>query len=127
MIKKTYQAWWLAWLIMLVRFISSSIPADELPSFGIWDHLVKKSGHVLAYGLLSLACLHGFEGMSGPSNPNQCGMYILVWCLAILFSATDEYHQSFVPGRFASIWDVIVFDNLGALAALVAARHTRNG
>jgi len=31
---------------------------------------------------------------------------------------TDEYHQSFVPFRSPSVWDVLVFDNLGALLSL---------
>lgn len=45
----------------------------------------------------------------------------LAWLLAILYAATDEYHQSFVTGRFPSPWDVIIFDNLGALIGLSMA------
>lgn len=40
------------------------------------------------------------------------------WLLAILYAITDEYHQSFVTGRYPSVWDVIVFDNLGALISI---------
>lgn len=42
----------------------------------------------------------------------------LAWGSAVLYAVTDEFHQSFVPGRFPSIWDVLVFDNLGALISL---------
>lgn len=42
----------------------------------------------------------------------------LAWFLAILYAITDEYHQSFVTGRFPSATDVFVFDNLGALLSL---------
>jgi VanZ family protein len=42
----------------------------------------------------------------------------LVWVLVILFALSDEYHQSFVAGRYSSIWDVLVFDNIGALLSL---------
>ena len=42
----------------------------------------------------------------------------MAWLLTILYALTDEYHQSFVAGRHPSIWDVLVFDNLGALLAL---------
>lgn len=45
----------------------------------------------------------------------------LAWSLAVLYAMTDEWHQSFVPGRTASVWDVLVFDNLGALMALSLA------
>jgi VanZ family protein len=44
--------------------------------------------------------------------------YLLAWLLALIFSATDEFHQSFVPGRHASAFDVLVFDNFGAAFAL---------
>ena len=42
----------------------------------------------------------------------------LAWLLAILYAITDEYHQSFVTGRFPSAFDVFVYDNLGALLSL---------
>ncbi|MDO9302614.1 MAG: VanZ family protein, partial [Anaerolineales bacterium] len=44
--------------------------------------------------------------------------YWLAWLLALIFSATDEFHQSFVSGRHASITDALIFDNLGAAMAL---------
>jgi VanZ family protein len=31
---------------------------------------------------------------------------------------SDEWHQSLVPGRHPSLWDVLIFDNLGALISL---------
>lgn len=45
----------------------------------------------------------------------------MAWLGAILYAATDEFHQSFVTGRYPSAWDVFVFDNLGALIALSIA------
>jgi VanZ family protein len=42
----------------------------------------------------------------------------LSWFFAVLYAVTDELHQSLVPGRRASVWDVVVFDNLGALISL---------
>jgi VanZ family protein len=39
--------------------------------------------------------------------------------LALIYSATDEFHQSFVPGRHPSLIDVLVFDNIGAVVALL--------
>jgi VanZ family protein len=43
----------------------------------------------------------------------------------VLYAATDEFHQSFVPGRKPWIWDVVVFDNLGALIALWLMNYFR--
>lgn len=101
--------WFPALLMMLVIFGFSSRPGDDLPSFGGWDYFVKKGGHAVGYGLLALAYLRALPKRK----------YVLAWFLALLFSATDEFHQSFVPGRNASVIDVLVFDNFGAMAALL--------
>ena len=48
--------------------------------------------------------------------------------VAGLFSLTDEYHQSFVPGRTASIVDCGI-DTFGALAGMLllyAGRRVQN-
>jgi len=42
----------------------------------------------------------------------------LAWLLAFLYAMTDEFHQSFTPGRHPSVWDVVVFDNLGTTFGL---------
>src|SRR5574341_956495 len=99
-----------ALLIMSLIFWSSSRPSTELPVFGAVDFIVKKSGHILGYGLLALTYWFAL-GIEGKWR-------WLVWFLAIIYAVTDEYHQSFVPGRYASVWDVAIFDNLGVLLAL---------
>ena len=46
---------------------------------------------------------------------------LISWILAVLYACTDEWHQSFVPGRGAAISDVGI-DALGAaLAAIITA------
>lgn len=40
------------------------------------------------------------------------------WLFAVLYAMTDEFHQSFTAGRHPSVWDVLIFDNLGALISL---------
>lgn len=102
--------WIPAVIVMLVIFILSSRPSDSLPDFATWDFAIKKSAHMLGYGLLASAYLH-FLG----NNPKGKG---LAWLLSLLYAVTDEFHQSFVPGRSASVYDVILFDNLGAGIAL---------
>lgn len=95
---------------MSVIFIFSSQPSDKLPDFDRADRIVKKGGHILGYGLLAISYWSALA-WDGRKRP-------LAWLLTVLYAATDEYHQSFVPGRSASAWDVAIFDNLGALTAL---------
>lgn len=109
--------WGLALLMMATIFSFSSIPSTEMPNFGLIDYLVKKSGHALGYGLLALSYLHGLKG---DGRHVYSRWLSLAWVLAVLFSATDEFHQSFVPGRHPAATDVLI-DSLGAAVALFLA------
>lgn len=104
--------WLPALLLMLVIFAFSSRTNSELPNFLGWDYFIKKGAHAIGYGMLALSYLHMF-------NWNK-KLYWLAWLLAVLYSATDEFHQSFVPGRHAAVTDVLIFDNLGAIIALTS-------
>lgn len=104
--------WLPSLVLMAVIFIFSSQTGDDLPDFGGWDYFFKKGAHAVGYGFLALSYLPALTGRK----------YFPSWLLAVLYSATDEFHQSFVPGRSASVIDVLVFDNLGAALGLFA--HT---
>lgn len=99
--------WLPALLTMAIIFWFSSQPSSELPNFGLVDRMIKKSGHVFEYAVLSFWVWYAL----GFRKDHRW----LAWLFALLYAVTDEYHQSFVPGRFPSIWDVIIFDNVGAL------------
>jgi VanZ family protein len=100
--------------LMTVIFFLSNTPSDELVNFGVYDLLVKKGSHMAGYGLLALAFLRAL----GYQRKNYI---LLVLLLVFLYAASDEFHQSFVPGRNASLIDVII-DLLGAVIALFASR-----
>jgi len=100
--------WLSAILMMCIIFTFSSMPSTELPHFGAFDFSVKKLGHALGYGLLAVSYLRGMDG----KRP------WLAWLIAVLYAVTDEFHQSFTPGRTPSPVDVLLFDNLGALTGL---------
>jgi VanZ family protein len=102
--------WWPSIVMMALIFAFSARPSDDLPDFGLWDTLVKKSGHVLGYGLLALSYWRAlfFRRERG----------WLAWLLTVLYALSDEFHQSFVAGRHASLLDVFLFDNLGALLGM---------
>lgn len=91
-----------------------------MPKFGILDYLVKKGGHALGYGLLALSYLRGIKG---DGEGLESRWLYAAWLMATLFSASDEYHQSFVPGRHPAVMDVLI-DGFGAAVALILARGT---
>ena len=96
-------------LVMLSIFLFSAGSAVELPE-KLLQTVINKGGHMVGYGLLALAFWRMFE-----FEENR---FWLAWLLAVLYALTDEYHQSFVPGRHPSLFDALFFDALGALIAL---------
>jgi VanZ family protein len=103
-------------LMMLIIFLVSARSSSELPDFGWADALIKKSGHMVGYALLAL-----FSWRAQDLKKEKCWV---AWLIAIVYAVTDEFHQSFVPGRHPSIWDVLIFDNMGALVSLgLATRY----
>ena len=116
---KRIQDWIPALLMMAVIFWFSSQPADKLPVFSWADAIVKKSGHVVGYALLAFSYWHALG-----INKNK---HWLAWLFVILYALTDEFHQSYVPGRHPSIWDVLIFDNFGALISLWLANKKQSG
>jgi len=101
--------------MMLIIFMFSSRPSTELPNFEDWDYFVKKGAHTLGYGLLALAYWRGLNLEPGKRQ--------LAWGLAICYAITDEIHQIFVPGRHPSLFDILFFDNLGAMLGLILWEH----
>ena len=96
-------------LMMLAIFLFSAGPSMDLED-RLMERVVNKGGHMIGYGILALS----FWRIFGIKRSR----FWLAWFLAVLYAMTDEYHQSFVPGRYASLLDVLVYDNLGALIAL---------
>lgn len=81
-----------------------------------WDlihHYLRKSGHFFGYGLIGLAWLRAWW-MSLPRSrflPDA----LLALAGTALVATADEYHQSFLPNRASTPWDVVI-DIAGAIA-----------
>ena len=112
--------WGPAILMMVVIFSFSSIPSSAMPNFDAFDYIVKKGGHAFGYGLLGLSYLWGLKG-SGKDVAKR--WFLVAWALAVLFSTTDEFHQSFVPGRHPAATDVMIDAFGAALALFIANRY----
>jgi VanZ family protein len=98
----------LVWAITL--FVLSAQPRLPEPPGGITD----KHSHALAYGLLAVACLHGL--VQGQWRRVGARSALLAALMAAAYGVSDEWHQSFVPGRFSDLADVLA-DALGAAVA----------
>jgi VanZ family protein len=98
-----------ALLMMMAIFLFSARAGDIVP-MSLWKQVLFKAGHVIGYAMLAMSYWRAFS-----FNPKR---QWLAWLLAVLYAITDEYHQSFVPRRHSTAFDVLVYDNIGALVSV---------
>src|SRR5512142_2519987 len=91
---------------MLVLFFASATPGPDIPTFGVWDFVVKKGGHMFGYAVLAILFRRALGWDRRP--------VAAAWLPAVLYALLDESHQSLVPGRHPSILDALGFDGVGA-------------
>jgi VanZ family protein len=97
----------------LIFAFSSLHGGGHLPAAEI---VLRKLAHVAGYLVLTILLLRALQR----SDVAAAAPAAIV--LALAYAVSDEWHQSFVPGRTATAHDVAI-DGLGiALAALAATR-----
>ena len=74
--------------------------------------------HFCAYGLFSWAIVLGIT--KGFQNQLTLGKTVAAFSIAAAYGVLDEFHQSFVPERTASLHDILA-DASGSLVFLIAA------
>jgi VanZ family protein len=79
--------------------------------------LVRKAAHVTEYAILTGLLFRALRGLIEGFWRRAA----LAFMPAMLFAAVDEYHQSFVPSRTGSFYDVLV-DYGGALLGILICR-----
>lgn len=83
--------------------------------------VIRKAGHLTEYAVLALL-LWRARRAGRTNNPQSWNGKDATWAIviAVLYAMTDELHQSFVPSRLGSGWDVLI-DGVGASLGLLAA------
>jgi VanZ family protein len=82
---------------------------------------IRKGGHLTEYAILALLVLRAVRiSLQARAAGNLCKAAGIALLVSVAYAGSDEYHQSFVPGRTASVYDVMI-DGCGAAAALAAA------
>lgn len=119
---------WRRWVPVLVwmAFIFALSSRSRLPQPpGVSPDLTAIAGHFVLYATLAALLVWGLGATGMPIR----WRLLVALLAAIAYGVSDEYHQSFVPGRDSSPFDVGV-DTLGALAGVnlawfVATRRHR--
>ena len=98
----------------LIFYLSSLSRFPEPVSF---DFGFDKVAHFAEYFLFG-ALLYRWVFQAGVCSARWCVLGISIF-IGTLYALGDEWHQSFVPGRDASLWDVL-FDVFGVGAGAAA-------
>lgn len=130
------------WMAVILWFSSGDFSADQTGSFLLpvlrwlapWatdaqlevaHRGIRHTAHAVEYGILAVlwfrALIRSLSAHPWPAG----GLAIAV---AVVWACVDEWHQSTIPSRTASIWDVLL-DAAGATAAtlvILALRRTRS-
>jgi len=101
-------------VVMGIIFFLSHQPGDSLyvlpvPGFD-------KLAHMAIYAALAATVLYAFQSGFNKSRDSAVSLVFVTVCICILYGIGDEYHQSFILGRFASFADVVA-DTVGAAVA----------
>lgn len=136
--KLKYLSWIPAIIIMILIFCFSSKPADNSNEssmtvvnkiFNFYEnitdsqyqpaqiskikeslnHIVRKSAHFCEYALLAMAIAFHLSVWKRKGKV----LFLLPVVISCLYAITDEFHQTFVPGR-AGLWKDAMLDTSGA-------------
>ena len=77
--------------------------------------LIRKAGHLTEYAILAWLAARAFRTSSNELLHRRWFLVALI--LVVLYSLSDEFHQSFVPSRGASLYDCMI-DTVGGLTML---------
>ena len=90
-------------LVMGTIFFLSHQPGNSLslPKIPGADKLV----HMIAYSVLAGAVFVAWSEQRKDRNPLALILFTFVFCF--FYGISDEFHQSFIPGRTASVYDLL--------------------
>jgi VanZ family protein len=103
-------------IVPFLHWLNPNISPEAAASI---HFIVRKCAHVGEYAILAFLLFRA----GGCMTNFRCSMPILclaTWTMCLFIAVTDEFHQTFVPSRGASIRDIAI-DCTGAIIGLLIA------
>lgn len=97
----------------LLRWLFPDISEENLL---LAHYITRKVAHFTEYAILAWLAARAFNTSSSPTLRRH--WFFISLLLVVVYSLSDEYHQSFVPSRTGTIYDSLI-DMSGGLAALL--------
>jgi VanZ family protein len=111
------------WLLVVcwmgVIFTLSAVPSLASPFKPVYDVILRKLAHVTLYAVLTILVYRALR----PHIARPTHAWPLAIVVAAVYACSDEWHQTFVPGREGTVRDVAI-DSVGIVGArlLVSCR-----
>lgn len=111
--------YWLPFVLWaIVIFTFSSNPTVKTSEVHWQDFVLKKSAHVVEYFIFSLLLFRAIIN----SKLRMKNQFVFIVLTAFIYGLTDEFHQSFTPGREPKLRDAL-FDLLGSLLFVLSYKY----
>jgi len=117
---RIYRVFALSWMCFI--FYISHQSSSDIPSITIFSGQ-DKVFHFFIYAVLGFLIAGSFSSFAkGISFKEAQWVILIIFCYAV----SDEFHQSFIPGRAPSIGDIVA-DCLGGIVVVWLVRlHSRS-
>jgi VanZ family protein len=89
--------------------------------FHYWHFYIRKAGHVVGYGILSILLFRAWRAtLPAMSNVQWTPRWANIAILGTaLVASLDEWHQSFIPSRTGAVRDVVLDTGAGIAAQVL--------
>ena len=105
---------------MLYALLTHLLGNLDLHKFFIFHHYLRKTGHVLGYGMLGLLLLRGWRATLDQDHSELGRTVLLSWLGTAFVASMDEWHQSYIPSRTGT-WRDAMLDSVAGLIFLLVA------
>ncbi len=97
-------------------------PNTSQESLAVVHLITRKAAHFTEYAILGFLAARAFRTSPRPAIRDR--WFLISATIVVVYALMDEYHQSFVPTRTASVFDSFI-DMAGGLTALIIIRWFR--
>src|SRR5882724_3914461 len=86
----------------------------------VYDFILRKLAHLTVFAVLTVLLFRAVRlHVARPTHA-----WLLAMLVATLYACSDEWHQTFVPGRDGTVRDIVI-DSLGVVGVWALASRTR--
>jgi VanZ family protein len=113
-VKRLLKYWLPLFLWAAIIFTFSSLTTPAASQVYWQEFAVKKTAHMIEYGIFAVLLYRALKSYGVKKEKAM----ILAIVLTFLYGASDEFHQSFTPGREPKVRDII-FDTIGGVLGIL--------